>query len=269
MRKKIFSLILIFSAFLSIQGNAIEFKSKENDSFVLMYHRLSENADDLGDYTITPESFEEDIKYLLNSGYTICSANAAKEMSKDNKKICVITFDDGYLSDYLYALPILKKYRVSATFFVIGKYVGQDEYMTEEMIYDLSQSPYAEIGNHSYETHTLPYEIYRELSHTDPSKIAEDFKKNSSYLSRIVKKDIVSASYPYGVYNTELNLLLQASGLTTLSSDEAPIKSDSNPIPRYNRPNTLTAKDIVENKIHPPVKQKTFRYPYKLDYIHG
>lgn len=216
-----------------------------------MYHRLSENSEDLGDYTISPENFEEDIKYLINAGYTVCSANIAKDLIKTNDKICVITFDDGYESDYSYALPILQKYGVSATFFVIGTYIGQDGYMTEEMLYNLSQSPCAEIGNHSYETHTLTYERYKKLSEFNPSIIADDFRENSNYLSRIIKKDIISASYPYGVYNPELNFLLKASGLTVFSSDEAPIQSDSNPISRFNRPNNVTAKDILEHKILP------------------
>lgn len=127
-----------------------------NSALILMYHKLSENPAENGDFCIKPQEFEADIKLLCESGYTFLTASelAAAKKERGNRKIVVVTFDDGYESDYTYALPILEKYGAKATFFVFGGAIGKKEYMTKEQVKLLSASKCAEIGNHSFEIHS-------------------------------------------------------------------------------------------------------------------
>lgn len=248
MKKTLSAALLSLFVLLLPFGNC--FASQQNASLALMYHRLSENENELGEYTTTPQDFEEDIKYLISSGYTVCSAGAAAELMSGCDKVCVITFDDGYESDFAYALPIIEKYNVGATFFIIGSYVGEDGYMTRDMLRKLASSENAEIGNHSYFCHLFSFEEINKFQTLYPSSYVNDFLKNSSFLENICGRKITSLSYPYGAYTAHLNKLFANLGYTAFSSAEAAITPGASPIPRFNRSNTLSAKDIIEKKIN-------------------
>ena len=134
---------------------------------VLTYHLLSENVKDFSDYCISPDKFENDVKYLIANNYTLMKANELYEYKKDSdaymaarkiksiKKIALITFDDGYDSDYKYVLPILKKYNIPATLFITGSYINKTGYLTEQQLLELSKDDLIEIGNHSFKLHDL------------------------------------------------------------------------------------------------------------------
>ena len=88
---------------------------------VLMYHHINPHRGDT--VTVTPEVFESQLRYLRESGYRTLTAEELFSFMKGELKLrhkaVVITFDDGWLDNYLYALPVLKKYRLNATMFII------------------------------------------------------------------------------------------------------------------------------------------------------
>ena len=97
---------------------------------VLMYHHISEEGNDSTE--LSPEAFEAQIAALAEAGYTSVFPEDLAAYVREGKELpekpIVITFDDGYLSNYEYAYPILKKYGMVATIFVIGSTVGDTEH---------------------------------------------------------------------------------------------------------------------------------------------
>ncbi|HEA47483.1 MAG TPA: hypothetical protein ENH97_03660 [bacterium] len=85
---------------------------------VLMYHHVNELKDR---FTIPPDYFDNQMKYLARKNYQTLFLdeliNSLKER-KEKRKVA-LTFDDGYLDNWVYAYPILKKYNLKATIFVI------------------------------------------------------------------------------------------------------------------------------------------------------
>lgn len=105
---------------------------------VLMYHHVSSHKGAL--VTISPENFESHIKYLAQNGYKTLSLDEFLAFKKGElelpKKSVLITFDDGWIDNYLVAYPILKKYGVKATIFVITDWVErafEDKRVSDEM----------------------------------------------------------------------------------------------------------------------------------------
>jgi len=88
---------------------------------VLMYHHVNPHHGDT--VTVTPEVFEAQMDHLRESGYRTLTAEELLEYINGEltlkQKAVVITFDDGWLDNYLYAFPVLKKKHLNATVFII------------------------------------------------------------------------------------------------------------------------------------------------------
>lgn len=96
---------------------------------VLMYHHISPNP---GLVTISPQTFFLQMQSLVNSGYQSVTAaefseflqtGSIKSKNENSRKLVLITFDDGYLDNYLYAFPILKFFDLHAVMFIVTKWI--------------------------------------------------------------------------------------------------------------------------------------------------
>jgi len=110
--KKVFSKILYYSGAISLTRRLFPLK----DVTVLMFHQVK------------PENFKEQIEYLRKY-YNIISEQELIDWHYNNKKLpknsVMLTFDDGYLNNYLYAWPILKKYKLPATIFLATGHINK------------------------------------------------------------------------------------------------------------------------------------------------
>jgi len=134
---------------------------------VIMYHHILKEPSRWGDYVISPEEFEEDLRYLAEEGYTAVTATQLIGFVKYGlplpEKPVVLSFDDGHRSFYAYAYPLLKQYDQKAVVAIVGEYsesysVGEDHnvayaYLSWDEIAELSASGYAEIQNHTWAMH--------------------------------------------------------------------------------------------------------------------
>nr|ART35838.1 B268 [uncultured bacterium]ART36428.1 C415 [uncultured bacterium]ART37313.1 E178 [uncultured bacterium]ART39345.1 H410 [uncultured bacterium]ART39661.1 J234 [uncultured bacterium] len=94
---------------------------------VLMYHHVSPNP---GLVTISPATFHAQIAWLAKHNYRSISTDdlAAFLTGKPlPEKSVMITFDDGYLDNYLYAHPILQAFGFKAVLFIITGWLGEGE----------------------------------------------------------------------------------------------------------------------------------------------
>lgn len=102
---------------------------------VLMYHHVNNHKGDI--VTVTPETFEGQMKYLHESGYKTLKADELlsyikRELVLDDRAVFV-TFDDGWLDNYIYAFPVLKKYRINAAIFLITDRVENSSLQNSEL----------------------------------------------------------------------------------------------------------------------------------------
>lgn len=140
---------------------------------VLLYHHLGQEQE--GNANILfPETFARHMALLWEHGYTpvMLQSLAAYGAGTGDlpEKPVVITFDDGYYSNYEYAFPVLAEYGFPATIFVIGASVGHMEYYKntdfaiiphfglEEMA-EMRASGLVSVQSHTYDMHQwAPYE---------------------------------------------------------------------------------------------------------------
>lgn len=107
----------------------IETFAKRNCLMVLNYHRIGDKhleAFDEAMYSATGEQFEVQVSYLRRK-FTLVTLEEAVDLVTGSHKFhgtaVLITFDDGYLDNYLIAFPILRSLQIQGTFFLISSYL--------------------------------------------------------------------------------------------------------------------------------------------------
>ncbi len=95
--------------------------------YILLFHRVSPVRDPLWD-PMDPALFERVIRFL-DKKYTVISLDEYffKERRIFNRPPAIITFDDGYHDFIEYSFPVLQKYKMPATLFVVTDCIDKNE----------------------------------------------------------------------------------------------------------------------------------------------
>ena len=215
------------------EGNKNTAAGKESNPpmvHIFMYHVIDEGPNGL----YVPETdFEEQIKLLSEQGYKSATLSQLPEILKGAKgkpgdKWVILTLDDGYVSLYDNAFPILKKYGFTATAFIITEMVDTPNHVTWEQLKELQRYG-IEIGCH---TETHPY-LYN-LEQKDQQREIAGAKEK---LEQKLNIKVVSFSYPYGAYNDQVIEEVRKNGFTEAVTVNTGIFSpldDAYTLPRVN-----------------------------------
>jgi peptidoglycan/xylan/chitin deacetylase (PgdA/CDA1 family) len=166
---------------------------------ILMYHNITTNSDLSRGLSLSVHKFEEQLKYLMEHNFKTYFVSEIEKTEVIESKSVVLTFDDVTENQFLYALPLLKKYRIKATFFIpfsfIGKTdiwnAGSEKIMTFDQLKSLD-SDYIELGHHSY--------FHRKYSALSLEEIQDDFDKSFQLIAENDLKVYAALAYPYGNY---------------------------------------------------------------------
>lgn len=231
-------------------------KSKKADVKIpiLLYHdfvtTVPDNDPDNFNYINTPQSFEENIKVLLENGYIFISIQELNDANNGKielpAKPILVSMDDGYYSNYEYIYPILRKYNVKASIFVvtdkIGKEIDGKKYLSWEQCIEMQNSGLVEIFSHSKR-----HVFYDKLSvRTIRDDVTESY--------RIIEKNLGSKNlkvfaYPYGAYTKETVWTLKINGIDMQLYDIGMnyfSNFNKDYIKRINIPCEMTGTEIIE-----------------------
>lgn len=253
--------LIIVIILIVIAGSLIfAFKQKEKSNRdnvkvpIILYHNFVTTVPDIDsdnfNYINTPQSFEENIKVLLENGYTIISMKELNDAYNGKielpEKPILIHFDDGYYSNYEYVYPILKKYNVKASIYVVTDKVGKEidgiKYLGWKECLEMQNSGLVEIYSHSKK-----HVFYDGLSIREVrNDVIESYKVIESNLG---KKGLKVFVYPYGAYTKGTVWILKLSGIDMQVYDLGMNYFnifDKNYIKRINIPCEMTGKEIIE-----------------------
>ena len=95
---------------------------------VVMYHHVSKADRELNVY---PELFEDQMKELSRKGWKTLSGDEflhfIENEEKKPKKCVLLTFDDGFADNYVFAYPLLKKFGMKAMMFVATDFIADED----------------------------------------------------------------------------------------------------------------------------------------------
>jgi len=148
----LFFLLLLTSILITTLIGCEKPETKETKIPVLLYHQFSN--DSLAKTIVTPAKFERDMKFLKSRGYTAVSLKDLKDFLNKKKRLppkpILITFDDGWESQYVVARPILRKYKMQAALFPFAGQIGESGYLTWTQLREMLDSHYFELGSKSF-----------------------------------------------------------------------------------------------------------------------
>ena len=220
-----------------LQATALPDETVSRDVPVLMWHNLAEESS--GDMTISVDTFRAQIEALHEAGFKTVSLQQLYDYvhfgTELPEKPIVLTFDDGYFSNYEYAFPILQEYDMQATIFAIGVSVGKDSYkdtdhaMTphfgadeaREMVasglisvqshtYDMHQWPPFEDGNAQVRETLLPFDGEADADYE--AAVEADFAESRELLESITGQPVNALAFPEGAYVTLTQDALRSAG---------------------------------------------------------
>lgn len=245
MKKALFSILILISLMLGVNVYAQDARTIVRVP-ALMYHSVDDEVDEL---TISPENFRLHLKTIIENGYTPVTveelvAFVDKGEALPEKPVC-ITFDDGYLDNYMAAFPILDELGAKATMYVIGSSVGKELYkdtsyrMNPHFDYDQAQemidSGLVSIQSHTYDMHQWP-EFEKE---TKPREnimrfageklrdyliaLDSDINMAKSLLETETTTSVMSFAYPIGKHNGIAELVMKKNGIrVTMATSTGP-----------------------------------------------
>jgi peptidoglycan/xylan/chitin deacetylase (PgdA/CDA1 family) len=175
---------------------------------VLAYHFTGEPADaEDAPYTVSTALFEREMRFLMESGYQAIGLDdliAAIEGRRTwPRRGVVITFDDGRACVYRHAFPILRKYRLRATVFLIASRLAHPAFLSLDQIREMEDQG---IG---FESHGHGHRSFAELTRDEIDFDASESKRR---LDAILGREVSYFAYPFGGLNPVAREVLGKAG---------------------------------------------------------
>lgn len=194
---------------------------------ILTYHKVNPDPKTGGlGLRVMPADFDWEMRYLKKNGYHTVSLGEVVDYFQKGRKLpdkpVVITFDDGYQDNYRYAYPILKKYQMTATVFVVANTIGginefdynahiqpKNKMLTWNQIKELNENGIT-IG-----AHTLDHAHLTEVSEAEARR---QIVRSKKVLEKKLGQDVQYFCYPYGDYNQAVEEMVEESGYRAATS---------------------------------------------------
>lgn len=237
---------------------------------VIMYHSVYTSTP--SEYEITTVQLENDLAWLHHNGYTAVTAEQlclyTNGIGTLPEHPVLITLDDGCYNNLSELLPLLERYDMHAIVSVVGTYADNQaaadphnpvfSYLTWEDIRVLAESGRVEIGNHTYDMHTMSggrrgcarnsgesAEDYAAALTADVSLLQSRLHEHAGIVPFVF-------AYPYGMVSRESIPVLREQGiLVTLTCYEEPNYITRDPkclygLGRYNRSGFYSTEEFMQ-----------------------
>jgi peptidoglycan/xylan/chitin deacetylase (PgdA/CDA1 family) len=177
-------------------------------------------------YVLSVAVFRQQMKLLSDEGFSTVFIEDLIATERWPEKAVILTFDDGHVSNFTLALPILEEFGFKGLFFITTDWVGKQGYMSEDQINELSRRKMS-IGGHS---HTHPF-----LNELGSLEAFHELQIPHEFLSRIIGNSITAYSLPGGRRPKAIESMAEVLGYKTIyTSLPGFFKPSTNPflIPR-------------------------------------
>ena len=176
---------------------------------ILAYHNVRPvNNSGPAEQFITPEEFEHELGYLKENGFTALTMQEFADVIRLHKSIpeksVVLSFDDSWDGQYVYALPLLRRYGYKGTFFIWTDMLDKKGRLTSENLKELVSSG-MEVGGHG-KSHMNLADV------TDANLLRREIVDDKKVLEDRIGMRVTSFAYAFGKSNGTVTDFVRAAG---------------------------------------------------------
>ncbi len=248
------SITLSLAILFSFLMHDTVFTKSGNYVTVLMYHHFITSEIEPGNTLIISEKqFEEHLKYFSENNYIPIFLDDLYYMMNNDEplpeKYIVITFDDGYASNYEIAFPLLKKYGMRANISLVTSSVDkyfEIGFLSSEQIKEMEDSGYVKFYSHG--------NIHVKHAELSKAELNYSITQSESILDNLLKLHSIKVfTYPFGNYSSSTVKTLQDFGYNMQLLTRPGVVRKNTPqdaIPRIGIKSGMTPEEIfklVEN----------------------
>jgi peptidoglycan/xylan/chitin deacetylase (PgdA/CDA1 family) len=216
---------------------------------ILMYHHIAvppPDADDVRrDLSVTPQDFEEQLRYLKKAGYhpitlrdLIYYLTIGQRLPR---KPIILTFDDGYLDNYIHAYPLLRKYGFVGTFFLVTAPIdeGHEEYLSWDQVKEMS------VDGMEFEPHTY---THPDLRGQPVDYVVWQIMASKEAIEERTGKTARFFAYPSGKYDQQVVDVLRSAyfwGAVTMNQGDWQLSEEPFELKRIRTRGDDTLEDFI------------------------
>lgn len=179
--------------------------AKMKNVTILAYHKVNDTG--VSTLDVSLKNFKQQMEFLRTHKYNVISLEELikkrDEVRKGNRKIAVITFDDGHKDNYTFAYPILRKYGFPATIFLTTSFIEKEQFLSWEEVKEMR------IGGVSFGSHTVTHPYLTKISIED---VKEEIQKSKEIIENELKPPYLFFCYPSGDVNEGIKKIVQECG---------------------------------------------------------
>ena len=161
---------------------------------VLMYHGVGDDLRHGAELAVGTEALDGQLALLRERGYTPIWFEDLKHVDRIEKPV-LLTFDDGYLDNYTELFPLLQKYRMKATLFIVSGYLDNPHNLSREQLLEMQASGLVSIQCHS--------RYHPDLDTLDREQQVEELCWSKVELLKLTNREPYVIAYPRGRQNEE------------------------------------------------------------------
>jgi peptidoglycan/xylan/chitin deacetylase (PgdA/CDA1 family) len=165
---------------------------------ILVYHTIGKPPESpLCDELISPERFEQQLRWLSRRRRIVPLVETLSRSEKE--RLVAITFDDGYRDNLTVALPLLEKYSLPMTLFVVAGFVDRSGYLSRCELREISGHPLVTIGSHGLS--------HRHFTRLLSAEARAELFESRQILEGITNRKIDLLAWPFGECDADLERL--------------------------------------------------------------
>jgi peptidoglycan/xylan/chitin deacetylase (PgdA/CDA1 family) len=169
---------------------------------ILTYHRVGPRVSRM---VVTPGEFEQQLEYLKRNDYRVIRLADLSEFFEGRRPLprraVVITFDDGHVSSYQHAFPLLAKYGFPATFFLYTDFIGAKEALTWTQIREMQKADLIDFQLHSKTHANLIVRLPNESDQRYRDRLDSEVRVARDVVQRNIPGKVTHYAYPFGDAN--------------------------------------------------------------------